>query len=100
MTEKPAVFISYRRSDTSWFAATLYRSITQRLPDLNVFLDVEDIELGLDFESVLASTLDQSVVLLALIGNSWLTAQDQGGRRRLDLENDWVRIEIARGLAR
>ncbi|HYG80816.1 MAG TPA: toll/interleukin-1 receptor domain-containing protein [Pyrinomonadaceae bacterium] len=96
----PAIFISYRRNDTRWFAATLLARLTQHLPNVDVFLDVANIEPGLDFESVLARTLDQSEVLLALIGKGWLIAQDQVGRRRLDLESDWVRIEIARALDR
>jgi TIR domain len=95
---KPAIFISYRRTDTRWFAATLCTRINQRLPGLSVFLDVASIEPGLDFEAALASTLDRAQVLLALIGRNWLTAQDQGGRRRLDLETDWVRVELARAL--
>src|SRR5262249_35200487 len=45
-------------------------------------------------------TLDRSAVVLVLIGKAWLTAQDPGGRRRLDLENDWVRLEVARALER
>ena len=97
---KPAIFISYRWSDTRWFAVLLTISIKQRLPSLDVFLDVASIEPGLDFEAVLATTLDRAQVLLALIGRDWLTAQDQAGRRRLDLETDWVRVEIARALER
>jgi len=97
---KPAIFISYRWSDTRWFAVLLTISIKQRLPSLDVFLDVASIEPGLDFEAVLATTLDRAQVLLALIGRDWLTAQDQAGRRRLDLETDWVRVEITRALER
>ena len=35
-----------------------------------------------------------------LIGKKWLTAQDKAGRRRIDLEDDWTRLEIARALDR
>ena len=33
-------------------------------------------------------------MVLALIGPDWLTAADKFGRRRLDIEDDWVRKEL------
>jgi hypothetical protein len=39
-------------------------------------------------------------VLLALIGDEWLTVADEHGRRRLDDPDDFVRLEIEAALAR
>jgi hypothetical protein len=39
-------------------------------------------------------------VLLALIGDEWLTVVDHTGRRRIDDPNDFVRIEIEAALSR
>ena len=39
-------------------------------------------------------------VLLALIGEEWLTISDEEGRRRLDDPDDYVRLEIEAALAR
>jgi hypothetical protein len=39
-------------------------------------------------------------VLLALIGNEWLTVTDEHGRRRLDDPDDFVRLEIEAALTR
>jgi hypothetical protein len=39
-------------------------------------------------------------VVLALIGDEWLTVVDRAGRRRIDDPNDFVRIEIEAALAR
>jgi hypothetical protein len=39
-------------------------------------------------------------VLLALIGRNWLHAADKDGRRRLDIPDDFVRLEIAAALRR
>jgi tetratricopeptide (TPR) repeat protein len=46
----------------------------------------------------LAEALAQSDVFLAVIGPDWLTAENEG-RRRLDDPEDWVRREVAAGLA-
>ncbi|MBZ5690101.1 MAG: toll/interleukin-1 receptor domain-containing protein [Acidobacteriia bacterium] len=67
---KPAIFISYRRGDTRWFAAYLHSRINQVLPGIEVFLDVASIEPGLDFEDVLNRTLDRSEAIVVLIGQS------------------------------
>jgi hypothetical protein len=39
-------------------------------------------------------------VLLALIGDQWLTAKDEDGQRRLDDPDDFVRLEIEAALTR
>jgi len=39
-------------------------------------------------------------VLIAVIGSRWLTSSDRGGRRRLDIPEDIVRLEIATALKR
>jgi hypothetical protein len=41
-----------------------------------------------------------TVVLVALIGDLWLTVTGQDGRRRLDNPDDFVRLEIEAALAR
>jgi hypothetical protein len=48
MSASPAsgIFISYRRSDTKWFAALLHSRIAGAFPARDVFLDVSKIELG------------------------------------------------------
>ena len=39
-------------------------------------------------------------VLLALIGDEWLTVTDEHGRRRLDDPDDFARLELEAALAR
>ena len=63
-----------------------------------MWLDYDDIEPGAQFEEALTEALTQSDNLLAIIGPDWLTAEKEG-RRRLDDPEDWVRREVAAGLA-
>jgi hypothetical protein len=92
------IFISYRRGEDAGFAGRLYdrleRTFRQRL-----FMDVDSIAPGEDFVSILDTRVAECDVLLALIGRSWCAATDAAGHRRLDNPDDFVRIEIASGLA-
>jgi tetratricopeptide (TPR) repeat protein len=96
----PSIFISYRRSDASGHAGRLYDSLVTRLPDAHVFMDVDTIAPGVDFRAAVAEAVEASDVLLAVIGPSWLEVTDHSGRRRLELDHDLVRIEIATALER
>ena len=63
-------------------------------------MDVTDIEAGVDFVDVLEGAVGSCGVLLAVIGHDWLTCTDRSGRRRLDDERDFIRLEIGTALAR
>lgn len=95
-----AVFISYRRGDSSGTAGRLYDRMTAALGRQRVFMDVDSIEPGLDFIEVLDRHLGECEVLLAVIGPHWLIANDAHGRRRIDDEADFVRLEIVGALSR
>jgi hypothetical protein len=93
------IFISYRRSDDSGAAGRLYDRLEQTFGPQQLFMDVDNIPPGEDFVAVLEAQVASCEVLLALIGRDWLTAADKTGRHRLDNPEDFVRIEIASGLA-
>ncbi|MGA8696266.1 MAG: TIR domain-containing protein, partial [Xanthobacteraceae bacterium] len=65
-----------------------------------LFMDVDSIPLGSDFIKVLREEVGKCDTLLAVIGRHWLDARDAEGKRRLDNENDFVRVEIATALQR
>jgi hypothetical protein len=94
------VFISYRREDSSGHAGRLYDGLFARLGEDSVFMDVDSIGLGEDFPETLEGVLSETSVLLAIIGPRWLAVADDRGRRRLDDDDDFVRLEIERALAR
>jgi hypothetical protein len=93
------IFISYRRQETAYAAGWLYDRLAGRYGKDQVFKDVDSIELGDDFVDVLTRAVASCDVLLALIGDEWLTVTDKEGRR-LDDPSDFVRLEIETALAR
>ena len=70
------------------------------LGGINVFMDIDTIEPGLDFVEAIEQAVGSCDALIALIGKHWLTITDDAGRRRLDNPEDFVRLEIAAALAR
>jgi formylglycine-generating enzyme required for sulfatase activity len=95
------VFISYRRDDAKWQAREIYRALTNVLPSDHVFMDIDSIPPGADFVEILEGWVDQCNILLALIGAGWINAVDpKTNRRRLENPEDFVRIEVRKGLAR
>jgi hypothetical protein len=63
-------------------------------------MDVAAIEPGQDFRKAIDKSVANCSVLLALIGQEWLHTKDASGRRRLDEEADFVRLELALALQR
>jgi hypothetical protein len=94
------IFLSYRRDDASGHAGRLYDSLAARFGAENVFMDVDTIELGVDFAEVIAEAVASCDVLIALVGRRWLDAVDAEGGRRLDDPNDFVRLELEAALTR
>jgi hypothetical protein len=96
----PSVFISYRREDCPGHAGRLFDHLRTRFGGASVFMDVTDIEAGVDFVDVLQRAVGSCDVLLAVIGREWLTCTDRNGRRRLDDPHDFIRLEVGIALTR
>ena len=94
------IFISYRRQESTKDARSLYERLRGEFGREGVFIDLEGLDYGVDFVESLGRQLEGCQVLLALIGPHWLTAKDARGRRRIDDENDFVRIEVRTALDR
>jgi TIR domain len=93
------IFISYRREDSRGYAGRLQGDLSRRYTSEAVFRDIE-IPPGVDFAQHINMLIDQCNVVLVMIGNGWSDARDSKGARRLDKDEDWVRLEIERALAR
>src|SRR5580765_3454164 len=95
------IFINYRRDDAAGFARSLYEHLDQEFKRGQVFMDVEQLrEPGMDFVKEIERSLSRCGVMLVLIGKGWLESVDAAGRRRIDLDDDFVRLEIATALKR
>jgi WD40 repeat protein len=94
-----AIFISYRRDDTADVAGRVHDAFASRFGSRRIFMDVDNLRPGADFGTHIKTLLPRCQTALILIGPSWLEARDERGARRLDLPNDWVRIEIETALA-
>jgi formylglycine-generating enzyme required for sulfatase activity len=94
------IFISYRRSGSPKDALLVYKHLAAEFGADAVFMDVSGIRPGDDFVEVLKQQLAGCNVLLALIGPDWLHAKNEHGGRKLDDEDDFVRVEIRTALQR
>ncbi|HET7486944.1 MAG TPA: toll/interleukin-1 receptor domain-containing protein [Acidimicrobiales bacterium] len=93
------IFVSYRRGDAAYIAGRLRDDLADRLgTGVPVFRDIEAMPLG-PFPDSLAQAVSACAVMLVVIGDSWLSAAGADGRPRLGDPDDWVRREVAEGLA-
>jgi hypothetical protein len=91
--------LNYRRDDASGHAGRLYDLLAARYGADRVFMDIDAIPLGSEFGETINRAVASCDVLIALIGRDWLEARDEGGHRRLDDPDDFVRREIESALA-
>ncbi len=96
----PGIFISYRREDTGGHAGRLADRLIERFGKEQIFRDLDTIAAGADFVEAIQKAVGECDVLLAIIGKQWLTITDDAGHRRIDNEDDFVRLELAAGLQR
>jgi hypothetical protein len=94
------VFISYRRDDSSGYAGRLFDILSVHFGKENTYMDLDTIQGGDNYATVIEDKVGQCDALLAVIGERWLTCTGVDGSRRLDMAHDYVRLEIAKALER
>lgn len=94
---KSAIFISYRRDDCTGYAGRLEDALESAFGRGTVFRDVLDIAAGARFAEVIDAALSKARVVLVLIGPRWL-GERSDGTRRIDEDDDFVRMEVALAL--
>lgn len=90
------IFISYRRKDSADFTVALYNELCLLFGEDAIFKDINNIPPGLNFNEVLDEALEESAVVLVVMGPDYFSKQGH----RLFNENDWVRLEVVRSLER
>jgi len=96
----PKIFISYRRQDSGAVARRLAETLSRSFGTHQVFIDTDSIRVAQNWKNAIQSALEEASVLIAVIGPQWLRLQNEEGRRRIDLQEDWVRSEIGHALQR
>lgn len=95
-----SIFINYRREDSNWNALAIYNELQKYFSSDQIFKDFNAIRPGDDYVVSIDTALQRCDVLLVLIGSRWLDIKDANGNRRLEDPDDFVRLEIAKALAR
>jgi hypothetical protein len=90
------IFINYRRGDTTTNASRLCEWLGERYGEDQVFMDVDAIEPGLDWARAIENAVGSADLVLAMIGNDWLTELE---RRSAD-QDDFMRYELETALGR
>jgi len=93
------MFISYRRQDTAAHVYRLYEALGVRFGRDQVFVDIDSISPGVDFAEAIRQGIGSFGIVLAVIGREWLIETD-GGKRRIDDPQDFVRFELEVALER
>ncbi|MEO1246427.1 MAG: toll/interleukin-1 receptor domain-containing protein [Pseudomonadota bacterium] len=88
------IFLSYRRGGVRARTYRLADRLKQRFGGDSVFLDIESIGPGSRFADVIREAILSSSCVLIMIGPKWLDMKDEDGRRRLEAEDDHLRLEI------
>jgi hypothetical protein len=94
------VFISYRRDDSGGYAGRLFDILSVHFGKENTYMDLDTIQGGDNYATVIEDKVGECDALLAVIGERWLTCVGADGSRRLDMAHDYVRMEIAKALER
>jgi hypothetical protein len=91
------IILSYRRADSAGIAGRILDRFVAHFGADSVFMDIDNIPFGVDFREHIKSELGNSDIVLVIMGLRWFS---DGGVRRIDNENDFVRIEVETALRR
>jgi hypothetical protein len=93
------VAVSYRRSDSAAIAGRISDHLMAHYSTAAVFLDVDKIPYGKDFRTHIKEVLEQTDVLVAVIGANWL-GHNADSTSRMQKDDDPVRVEIETAVER
>lgn len=94
--EMPRIAISYRRDDSLDITGRIFDRLAAHFGREAVFRDIDNIPPGADFRRHIDIVLDQSDIILAIVGPRWIGADEE--HSRLASPADPVRLEIESAL--
>jgi TIR domain len=94
------IFISYRRSDSKSDARSICQRLERTFGKGKVFIDVDSIRPGKNFQSVLKNDLEKCNSMIVVIGPRWLELLGSSGPADSETGHDYVRLEVASALER
>lgn len=94
------IFINYRRLDTQFVVDRIYGWLLRAFGKNALFRDVDQVGPGDDFGAAIDRALEQSAVVVVVVGHQWLDITDEDGNRKLDRKDDFVRREIEAAILR
>ena len=90
------IIISYRRDDSLDITGRIFDRLTGHFGREAIFRDIDNIPPGADFRRHIDRVLDESDIVLAIVGPRWIGPGDQ--QLRLASPADPVRLEIETAL--
>lgn len=93
------IFLSYRRADSQATAGRMAQFLDAVSAVKQVFLDVDDIEIGEDYELKIRRALAEASHAFVLIGSAWRGPEAAAAHSRILADNDVVRLEVRTALA-
>lgn len=92
------IFISYKREDVIGVSISLFDRLTKEFGKDNVFKDLDSIPIGSDFRKELSDAINNSDIVIALIGKQFTSIKDESGNIRIFNPNDFVHIELKKAI--
>jgi hypothetical protein len=93
------ITISYRRDDSMDITGRIFDRLTSHYGRETVFRDIDNIPPGRDFRAHIRASIDESNVLMVVVGPHWM-GRDPKGQPRIQADTDYVRIEVEAALNR
>jgi len=92
----PRITISYRRDDSLDITGRIFERLAAHYGRESVFRDIDNIPPGADFRKHINVVLDDSDIVLAIVGPRWIGPR--ANQSRLANAADPVRVEIETAL--
>jgi hypothetical protein len=92
----PKIALSYRRADSDAITGRIFDRLQARYGRQSIFRDIDNIPVGVDFRAHINAVLDDSDMVLVIVGPRWTSGR--GTQSRLGNPADPVRIEVETAL--